>query len=251
MKGRKALVTGAGRGIGRAIARRLAEDGAMIAVVTRGAAAGEETVRDIIALGGSAELICSDLNSEAAAQDAMARAIGALGGLDILVHNAGVAEARALGESGGAFFDTMTAVNFQAALWLTEAALPALRASGHGRALFTSSITGPKMAIAGFAAYGSTKAGLNGFIRMAAAELAGHGITVNGVEPGATLTDALTSAMGDAADAFGRSMPLGRLTRPEDVAAAMAFLASDDAAMITGATIAVDAGQGLGMQSLG
>ncbi len=245
--GRKALVTGAGRGIGRAIALRLASEGAVVAVVTRGEEAGRATVKEIGAAGGKADLFVADLGSRAAVDKAMAEVVAKYGGLDIAVHNAGVAEAAPLGETGGDFLDRVTDLNFKAAFWLAEAVLPALRESAVARLLYVSSITGVRNAQIPFAAYGASKAGLNGFIRMAGAELGPLGIRVNGVEPGATLTEAFQSYMGDAgASAFASRLPLRSVTRPEDVAAAIAFLASDDASAITGQTIVVDAGQSLG-----
>ena len=251
LDGRKAMVTGAGRGIGRAIALRLASEGATVAVATRGDAAGKETVDAISEQGGSAVLISADLSSKSAAEDAVRKAISALGGLDILVHNAADTACAPIGEIGGDILDRMIDLNLKAAFWLTEAALPTLLESKAARLLFVSSITGTRVVQIPFSAYGTTKAGINGFIRAAGAELGPQGIRVNGVEPGATLTDALQDHMGDEGiAAFARQMPLQQVTRPEEVAAAIAFLASDDAAAITGQTIVVDAGQSLGAAGL-
>lgn len=246
LDGRRALVTGAGRGIGRAIALRLASEGAVVAVVTRGEKAGRAVVEEIGDAGGKADLFIADLGGRADVNKAVGEVVGRYGGLDIAVHNASVAEAAPLGKTGGEFLDRVTDLNFKAAFWLAEAALPALRESPAARLLFVSSITGVRNAQMPFAAYGASKAGLNGFIRMAGAELGPQGIRVNGVEPGATLTEALQAYMGEAgAAAFAGKLPLQHVTRPEDIAAAIAFLASDDAASITGQTIVVDAGQSL------
>jgi len=251
LKGRKAIVTGAGRGIGRAIALRLASDGATVAVTTRGEAAGKETLDTILAQGGRGELISADLSSKSAAEDAVRTAISALGGLDILVHNAADTASAPIGKIGGDTLDRMIDLNLKAAFWLAEAALLSLRKSNAARLLFVSSITGTRVVQIPFSAYGTTKAGLNGFIRAAGAELGPQGIRVNGVEPGATLTDALREHMGEeGVTALARQMPLQQVTLPEEVAAAVAFLASDDAAGITGQTIVVDAGQSLGAAGL-
>jgi 3-oxoacyl-[acyl-carrier protein] reductase len=139
--------------------------------------------------------------------------------------------------------DRTLAVNLKAAFWLTQAALPMLRESRFGRVLVTSSVTGPRVAYPGLAHYAASKAGLNGFIRAAALELAAERITVNGVEPGMIDTQAQHN-LGDAkhTEILRKSVPLGRLGRPWDIAAAMLFLASDAAAYITGQTLVVDGG---------
>jgi len=185
LEGRRALVTGGGRGIGRAIALRLAGDGAEVAIVTRGEVAGQAVVNEIGEAGGKADLFIADLGSRAAVDEAVAEVLARNGSLDIAVHNAGVAEAAPLGKTGGEFLDRVTDLNFKAAFWLAEAVLPALRESVAARLLYVSSITGVRTAQLSFTAYGATKAGLNGFIRMAGAELGPLGIRVNGVEPGA------------------------------------------------------------------
>lgn len=251
LKGRRAIVTGAGRGIGSAIALRLACDGAKVAVVTRGESAGRETVATIIAAGGDAELFGADLSTQTSTETVVHEVVDHFGGLDILVHNAADTAAAPIGEISGEFLDRVISLNLKAAFWLAEAALPALRESKAARLLFVSSITGVRNAQIPFSAYGTTKAALNGFIRMAGAELGPQGIRVNGVEPGATLTDSLQEHMGDAGvTALASTMPLRQITRPQDVAAAIGFLASDDAASITGQTIVVDAGQSLGAAEL-
>jgi len=246
LEGRRALVTGGGRGIGRAIALRLAGDGAEVAIVTRGEVAGQAVVNEIGEAGGKADLFIADLGSRAAVDEAVAEVLARNGSLDIAVHNAGVAEAAPLGKTGGEFLDRVTDLNFKAAFWLAEAVLPALRESVAARLLYVSSITGVRTAQLSFTAYGATKAGLNGFIRMAGAELGPLGIRVNGVEPGATRTEAFDAYVGPAgATALADKLPLRHVARPEDIAAAIAFLASDDAMAITGQTIVVDAGQSL------
>ncbi len=171
------------------------------------------------------------------------RACAEYGRLDVVVHNAAYFPLAALADISEEMLATTLAVNLSAAFWLCQAALPHFRRRQQGRLLITSSVTGPRVAYPGLAHYAASKAGVNGFIRAAALELAPLGVTVNGVEPGMIATPAVGNLGGDArAEALRRAIPLGRLGRPADVAAAMLFLASDGAAYITGQTIVVDGG---------
>jgi len=165
------------------------------------------------------------------------------GRLDVLLHNAGIFPQLLIEEITDEELDGVLAVNLKSAFWLTRAALPHLRRAKSPRILFTSSVTGPRVALPRLAHYAASKAGLNGFIRAAAMEFASEGITVNGVEPGLIATDAL-EVLGneDAARAMAAAIPLGRLGVPTDIAYAMLYLASDQAAFVTGQTIVVDGG---------
>jgi len=136
-------------------------------------------------------------------------------------------------------------VNLKGMLFATQAVLPAMKRQKGGRILVTSSITGPRTGMPGFAHYGATKGGVNGFLRNAAVELAPWGITVNGVEPGNILTEGLAGLGDDYLKAMTRAIPLGKLGDPEDIAHAMAFFASNEAGWITGQTLVVDGGQTL------
>lgn len=240
---RKCIVTGAARGIGRSIAIAFAAHGATVAIVDREQGEGEATRDDIVRAGGRAEAIAADLADRVQIGRVMAQATASLGGLDILVHNAAHYPLRALADIDAALLERTLAVNLAAAFWLTQATLPMLRRSGRGRILITSSVTGPRVAYPGLAHYAASKAGLNGFIRSAALELAGERITVNGVEPGMIATPAAAN-LGDETHQhrLAQRIPLGRLGRPEDIAFAMLFLASDAAAYITGQTLVVDGG---------
>ena len=243
LHGRKCIVTGGGRGIGRAIAVALAAHGATVVIVDRLIAESEATCSDIVRAGGSAQAIVVDLAEREEIVRLMTQATGYLGGLDVLVHNAAHYPLRPLMDIDAALLERTLAVNLEAAFWLTQAALPMLRRSGRGRILITSSVTGPRVAYPGLAHYAASKAGLNGFIRSAALELAGEGITVNGVEPGMIATPATANLGDDEHEQWlARRIPLGRLGRPEDIAFAMLFLASDGAAYITGQTLVVDGG---------
>jgi len=240
---RVALVTGAGRGIGQAIAFVFARAGCRVLVATRGRAAGEKTVRSIEAAGGSAKLFACDLAVRAACAASVEVTVKQFGRLDILVHNAAVYPVIALAEMTEEALESTLAVNLKAAFWLTQAALPYLKQSPQPRILITSSVTGPRVALPGLAHYAASKAGLNGFIRAAAMELAKFRITVNGVEPGLIRTEAM-EALGDAAQisAMAAQIPLKRLGTPEEIAYAMQYLASEAAAFVTGQTLIVDGG---------
>lgn len=240
LHGRIALVTGSGQGIGRAIAQLFAAQGARVMLATRSLASGTETLRLIRQAGGTAELLCVDLATRAAAEQAVAATLEAFGGLHLLLHNAGIFPMQKLAELEEQTLDSTLAVNLKSCFWLTRAALPALRQAPQPRVVVTSSVTGPRTAIPGLAHYAASKAGVNGFIRAAALELAEYGITVNGVEPGLIATQA-TDNLGDAA-ALAAHIPLKRLGTAEEIAWAMLFLASRQAGYITGQTLVVDGG---------
>ncbi|EED36477.1 oxidoreductase, short chain dehydrogenase/reductase family [Luminiphilus syltensis NOR5-1B] len=161
----------------------------------------------------------------------------------MLVHNAGVFPFVGIEELGDADLELTLSVNLKTAFWLAQAAIPWLRKSEHGRLLFTSSVTGPRVAMPGLTHYAASKAGLNGFIRSAALEFAKYGVTVNGVEPGLIHTPAMAN-LGDEANSerMRANIPLKRLGEPREIAAAMMYLASRDAGFVTGQTIVVDGG---------
>ena len=234
-----ALVIGAARGIGRGIAERFAEEGAKLVIGDTEADAGRATAA---ALG--AEFIVTDISRFEDARAAVDLALARFGRLDILVQNAGIFPWQLIEETSPEDWDRVLGVNLRGAFLAARAALAPMKARGYGRMLFTSSITGPHVSSPGHGHYSASKAGINGFIRAAALEFAGYGITVNGVEPGNILTEAVQLHR---SDAFIRSMedaiPLGRLGSARDVANAFLFLASDEAAYITGTTIVVDGGQ--------
>lgn len=249
LDGRVALVTGGGRGIGAAIAQVLARAGAQVLIANRTAEAGAAVAAGIRAEGGQAQALGCDISQQSQAQLAVSETLRHFGALDILVHNAAINPWARLGELTEADLQQTLALNLKACFWLTQAALQPLRRAGlaaGGRVLITSSVTGPRVVMPGSAAYAASKAGVNGFIRSAALELAGEGITVNGVEPGyiakqggSLLSDPLKAAR------IASHIPAGALGRPEDIAYAMCFLASPAARYITGQTLVVDGGSTL------
>jgi 3-oxoacyl-[acyl-carrier protein] reductase len=244
LQGRAAVLIGAAAGIGRGIAARLVEDGADLVLGDRDAERGLAAVR---ALGlPDDRFLKVDVALEEEVEALAALALRRLGRIDILVQNAGIYPFSLIGDTSVAQWDRVQAVNLRSAFLSARACAPAMRAQGRGRMVFTSSITGPRVVSHGLAAYAATKAGINGFIKVAALEFAAFGITVNAVEPGNILTEGLQSDRSpEFIESMERSIPIGRLGTPRDIANAVAFLASDDAAYITGTTIVVDGGQTL------
>lgn len=238
-----AIVTGSGAGIGRAIALNFAQHGAEVIVATRSAGNGRATESAIRQSGGRASFYQIDVGDQGEIRELIADTGRKHGRIDIVLHNAAIFPMTPLEDLDAAVLDQTLAVNLKAAFWLTQEAIPYLKQSARGRVLITSSVTGPRVAIKGLAHYAASKSGINGFIRSAALELAAYGITVNGVEPGLIQTGAMEN-LGDKDQVARmiRGIPLMRLGRPEEIAHAMRFLASPDAAFITGQTIVVDGG---------
>ncbi len=241
LEGRVALVIGAARGIGAGIAERFAEEGAKVVIADNLVELGQETAAR---LDGS--FININVSKFEDNQAAVSLATSTYGGLDILVQNAGIYPWTLIENISPEEWDDVLAVNLKGTFLSARAALPAMKARGGGRMVFTSSITGPRVTSPGHGHYSASKAGINGFIKAAALEFSGYNITVNGIEPGNILTDGMKQHR---SPAFIKMMedgiPLGRLGTPRDVANTALFLASDDASYITGTTIIVDGGQTL------
>lgn len=246
LSGKVAIVTGAGQGIGEGIAKVFARAGAKVVVATRSAGNGQETVDDILAAGGDAILIQCDIGQHAVVDAVVAQTVDHYGRVDIGVHNAAIYPLHTVEELSDEVLDQTLAVNMKAAVWMTQACVSHFRKQGWGRLIFTSSVTGPRVAMPGTSHYAMSKGGMNGFIRTAALEYARENITVNGVEPGYILTQAM-SALGDEEElkAMAACIPKGALGVPEDIANTMLFLASEEAGYLTGQTIVVDGGSTL------
>jgi 3-oxoacyl-[acyl-carrier protein] reductase len=240
LEGRSVIVTGASKGIGKGIAAGFARAGAKVLVVGRDGDA---------AAGAAAELgeLCTPFAADVADPDACAAmaqaAVERHGGLDVLCANAGIFPDVRLAEMSAADIDRVLGTNLKGSMLSVIACLPALEASGRGRVILTSSITGPITGFPGWAHYGASKAGQLGFMRTAAVELARQNITVNAVLPGNILTEGLIELGADYQASMAASIPAGRLGSVDDIANACLFLATDEAAYITGQALGVDGGQ--------
>lgn len=237
LAGKVALVTGGGRGIGRAIALRLAAEGAAVAVGYKDRrVAAERVVWEITSQGGRAVAIAADLADATAAAQLVAAAGEQLGMPDVLVCNAGVAWARLVFDTQVAEWDYLAAVHMRAPFVLAKQALPHMLHKRWGRIITISSIWG-LVGAANEVAYSAMKAGQIGFVRALAKEVARGGVTVNAVAPGAVTTEMLASLDPADLETFSSEVPMGRLGTPDDVAAAVAFLASTEAGYISGQVI--------------
>jgi 3-oxoacyl-[acyl-carrier protein] reductase len=242
LDGRAALVTGGSRGIGRATCFALAAKGAAVAVhyYAHSEAAGE-VVDAILEAGGVAFPIGGDLADPAVPDHLVQEAIKQLGRLDILVNNAGVMTDAPVAELTDGLWDETLNINLSAVMRFARACLPFMRERGWGRIIGVTS-QAAYMGSANHAHYATAKAGLSGFTFSLAKEVGAFGITVNLVSPGRILTDMLAERMAGREEEWLRQTPLRRLGQPEEVASAIAFLASDAARYITGATLHVNGG---------
>ena len=240
--GRVALVTGAGSGFGRVIARRFAEAGARVAVHYRGSREGaEEVVREIGVAGGEARAFPADLTGEGEAARLVDEVAGALGPLGVLVNNAGGYPLADLLQMKAAEWDTVLAANLRSALECLQAAGRRMAGRGQGVIVNVTSIQAFRPAQA-LAHYSAAKAGLEMLTRSAALELGPSGVRVNAVAPGLIWREGIETAWPDGVARYLARAPLGRLGQPEDVADACLFLASPAARFITGTTLVVDGG---------
>lgn len=240
LNGKTALVTGASRGIGRAIALRLAEDGANVAVIYAGSAdKAEAVVNEITALGVNAKAYQCNVADSAAGNETVKAVTNDLGKIDILVNNAGITRDGLMLRMKDEDFDAVLDTNLKGAFNMIRACYSGFIRKKSGRIINISSVSGI-MGNAGQANYSASKAGVIGLTKSVARELASRGITCNAVAPGFIQTD-MTENLGDN-NPLLNSIPLGRMGKPEDIAAAVAFLASDSAAYITGEVLKVDGG---------
>ncbi|OUM93301.1 MAG: 3-ketoacyl-ACP reductase [Firmicutes bacterium ZCTH02-B6] len=245
LAGQAAIVTGAARGIGRAIALALAREGAAVVVNYRAQAqAAEEVARLIRDMGSDAVAVQADVTDPEAARALVAATIARWGRADILVNNAGVAMYRLLLDTTVEEWDEVMAVHLRGAFNCTKAVLPHMIRAGRGRIINISSVWG-QLGAANEVAYSTAKAGLIGFTRALAREVGRAGITVNAVAPGAIDTDMLSGLSAEERSELAESIPLNRLGTPEEVAAAVVFLASPQAAYLTGQVISPNGGMAM------
>ena len=238
VEGRAVVVTGGTRGIGKGIASVFARSGARVLITGR-----DEAAVTAVAAQIGAAFVTADVASKADCERVAAVARAELGGIDVLCANAGVFPAARLAEMTEADIDVVLGTNLKGTILSVQACLPQLKASGRGRVILTSSITGPITGFPGWTHYGASKAGQLGFMRTAAIELARDGITVNAVLPGNIMTEGLAGMGEDYIAGMTAAIPLRKLGSVADIGYAALFFATDEAAYITGQTIVVDGGQ--------
>jgi 3-oxoacyl-[acyl-carrier protein] reductase len=248
--GRAVVVTGGTRGIGKGIARVFASNGARVLITGRDGDAAKATADELAAAGWDVSYLLADVSVRADCARMAEVAADRLGGIDVLCANAGIFPEARLAEMTDEDIDTVLGTNLRGSILSVQACLPALAASLHGRVVLTSSITGPITGFPGWVHYGASKAGQLGFMRTAAIELAASRITINAVLPGNVVTEGLAELGEDYIQSMTASIPLRRLGTVDEIGYAALFLATDEAAFITGQTIVVDGGQVL-PESLG
>ncbi len=247
--GRAVVVTGGTRGIGKGIASVFARNGAKVLITGRDAEAARAAAEELHARAQAAEApgevsyVLADTASREDCRRVAAIATERLGGVDVLCANAGIFPDGRLEDLTEEDLDRVFGVNLKGTFWSVQACLPALTESGHGRVILTSSITGPITGFPGWTHYGASKAGQLGFMRTAAIELALKGITVNAVLPGNIATEGLASLGQEYEAGMTAAIPMRRLGTVDEIGYAALFLATDEAAYITGQTIVVDGGQ--------
>ena len=239
---RKAIVTGAAQGIGFAIACRLHQEGAAVALLDVN---GEKVRTSADSLSGCFGLSC-DVSSSDSIHAAVKQAAEVLGGIDIVVNNAGILPSAGIPDLTEAQWDKTMAVNLKSVFFMVQAALPYLKVSAFPRIINTSSLAGRMGGFETCLAYSASKGGINALTMGLARQLAPLGITVNAICPGTTETPITKAFTTEAMERLVSRIPLGRLGRPEDMAGAVAFLASEDAAFITGLLMDVNGGMYMG-----
>jgi len=245
LQGKVALVTGAAQGIGRAIALRLAQDGAAVAIEDRIANdRARETFAQVQATGARACLIEGDIGKVEADQQVLAQAVAQLGRVDILVNNAGVERRAGFLDVTEADYDLVLDVNLKGVFFLTQAFARHVRDRGDGGRVVNISSVHEELPFPHFASYCASKGGVKMLMRDLSVELAPLGITINNIAPGAIKTPINAHLMSDPAlmAALMKNIPLKRLGSPEEVAGAVAFLCSDEAGYMTGSTLFIDGG---------
>jgi 3-oxoacyl-[acyl-carrier protein] reductase len=244
LKGRSVIVTGGSKGIGKGIARTFAREGADVLIAGRDegtlSAVADELSSDA---GSRVETTVCDVSKVDDCRALAATALERFGRIDVLCANAGIFPDKPLAELTEADIDLVLGVNLKGTMFAVQSCLDALEASGHGRVVVTSSITGPITGYPGWSHYGASKAGQLGFLRTAAIELAPRRITINAIMPGNIATEGLSGMGEEYIEATEACIPQHRLGSVDDIGHAALFFASDEAGYITGQTLVVDGGQ--------
>jgi 3-oxoacyl-[acyl-carrier protein] reductase len=244
LSGKTAIVTGGGRGIGKAIATIFAREGAKVLVVNRSAGAGQNTTEAILAEGNEASFLQADVKSQADMERMAAECIARYSRIDILCLNAGIFPNSLIADMSEAMWDDVMDTNLKGVFFATQACMPQMKSQKSGRLLVVSSITGPHVGLPDVSCYMASKGGVNAFVKGAALELAPYNITANTVSPGTIMTEGIAAARGpEEVEKFNAVIPAGYIGAPEDVAYALLFLASDQARYVTGHDIVLDGGQ--------
>jgi NAD(P)-dependent dehydrogenase (short-subunit alcohol dehydrogenase family) len=247
LKGKTAIVTGAGRGIGRAIARLFAAEGAAVVVASRTAAEGEETVALIRDAGGEATFVATDVGKSNDVRRLIDQTIATYGGINVLVNNAGIGgEGTLLLESSEENWDNVLDTNLKGTFLTMRYAIPHMQAAGGGSVVNVSSVLADT-SLPGCTAYTASKAGIIGLSKVTALEVGKYGVRVNCIQPGSTDTAMLWEGLDDAGrveiePVVAAAAPLNKVGQPEEIARVALFLVSDAASFVTGATIAADGG---------
>jgi 3-oxoacyl-[acyl-carrier protein] reductase len=240
---RTALVTGAGRGMGKSVAQVFCERGARVVINDANLELAQSAARELAASGAQTLAVGGSVAAASDVQDMIAQTLEHFGGLDILVNNAGVLRPTKVLEIPEDEWDFILDVNLKGTFLCSQAALPAMQKNGWGRIINFSSTAGKNISTVGGAHYTAAKAGILGFTRHLAKEVARDGITVNAVCPGLIDTEMVRATISDErTQQYAESFPIPRLGRPEEVAELVAFLASDKAAYITGASLDINGG---------
>ena len=243
LDGKVAIVTGASKGIGRAVAQLFSDEGAKVVLVSRQKEVGEKVRDEIRKRGGEAIYVSADVSRAEDMQRMIEKTKDAYGTVHLLSHNAGIFPLNLLRDMTENQWDAVLDVNLKGVFLAVKACLPSMIQQNYGKVVITSSITGPRTAFPGNVHYGSAKAGITGFIHNAAIELARNRITINAVEPAWTLTEGLRDQLTEEEmKTIADSIPVGTLATPLDTAYATLFLSTDESRFITGQTLIIDGG---------